>query len=345
VAERPVLDPLAAVARRLGWSSGQLWTAVLSVAAASGLIVALLPSALHPRTAASAAVRDSVAGLSTGGLASVTAPRATSPSPSAEPAPMAAPTAPAGPPAGALTAPVIGPPPSAASTPAPVASTAPPTSTASTSTASTPPTSAAPGPAPSRRGRPGPAVPTAPTARPAAPPAGSAQAPPAPSGPGTSELTAALTVGDAGWTASTGLGAPAAAPAGRGELPVGASAGTATSRAFVRLSGGGTVLHLPSVTSDPTGGTARGTLSQAAIALCANTSSDWVAGPAQASGPPFDEGRCVTGQPSTDLSDWAFDLRGVPAATRTSRAGWTVVLDPASGGRTFQVIFDPAGAP
>jgi len=130
-----------------------------------------------------------------------------------------------------------------------------------------------------------------------------------------------------------------------GELPVGASAGTATSRAFVRLSGGGTVLHLPSVTSDPTGGTARGTLSQAAIALCANTSSDWVAGAAQASGPPFDEGRCVTGQPSTDLSDWAFDLRGVPAATRTSRAGWTVVLDPASGGRTFQVIFDPAGAP
>lgn len=333
------------MARRLGWSSGQLWTAVLSVAAASGLIVALLPSALHPRTAASAAVRNSVAGLSTGGLASVTAPRAASasPSPAAEPAPMAAPAAAPGPPAGALTAPVIGPPPSAASTPVPVASTAPPTSTAST-----PPTSAAPRPAPSRRGRPGPAVPTvpsAPTARPPGPPAGSAQAPPAPSGPGTSELTAALTVGDAGWTASTGLGAPAAAPAGHGELPVGASAGTATSRAFVRLSGGGTVLHLPSVTSDPTGGTARGTLSQAAIALCANTSSDWVAGPAQASGPPFDEGRCVTGQPSTDLSDWAFDLRGVPAATRTSRAGWTVVLDPASGGRTFQVIFDPAGAP
>lgn len=190
-----------------------------------------------------------------------------------------------------------------------------------------------------------PTAPSAPTARPPGPPAGGAQAPPAPSGPGTSELTAALTVGDAGWTASTGLGAPAAAPAGHGELPVGASAGTATSRAFVRLSGGGTVLHLPSVTSDPTGGTARGTLSEAAIALCANTSSDWVAGPAQASGPPFDEGRCVTGQPSTDLSDWAFDLRGVPAATRTSRAGWTVVLDPASGGRTFQVIFDPAGAP
>lgn len=316
---------------------------MLSVAAASGLTLALLPSALHPRTAASAAVRDSVAGLSTGGPVSVTAPRVTSPSPSPQPAPMAAPAAPPGPPAGALTAPVIGPPPSAASTPAPVASAATPTSTASAA-----PAAAAPGPAPSRRGRPGPAVPTAPTARPAGPPgppAGSAQAPPAPSGPGTSELTAALTVGDAGWTASTGLGAPAAAPAGQGELPVGASAGTATSRAFVRLSGGGTVLHLPSVTSDPTGGTARGTLSQAAIALCANTSSDWVAGSAQASGPPFDEGRCVTGQPSTDLSDWAFDLGRVPAATRTSRAGWTVVLDPASGGRTFQVIFDPAGAP
>jgi len=340
---RGVRDPLLPLARWLGWTSGQVWTAGLAVVGAALLLTAALPPAFSPAPRAAAAATG-VEGLTVGGgpapgVAGVGG-RAGGSGAGDSPAPPLSAAGGVLPPDGSGSGLEAG-----ATTPQPPALSGQPISAAGPSVAT--PGVARPVPSDGR---------TTPVAGSSAPPVrrGAAR-PAAPEGPGRTgsptaptlqgmaptrapALGGALTIRESGWATGAGAGAPASAvPPGR--LPVGAAQGQPGPTSFARLAGAGATLRL-ALDAPPAAGAP-----SPEVALCPVDDATWQPGPAQRQPPayPDDAARCVPGVADVGGAAVTFDLGRYDVATRTGQAGFVLVRRPGSTA-TFTATFQESTA-